>query len=148
VRPEDVVFAPVRRLGELLRERRLSPVALAETFLDRLERLGPRYNAVVTITRARALEQARRAEGEIAAGRYRGPLHGIPYGAKDLLATSGGIPTTWGAAPFKDRVFDFDATAIRKLEGRARCSAPSSRWWSWPAAWATASPMPPSPDPA
>ena len=116
MRSEDVVFVPVRRLGELIRERRLSPVALTETFLDRLERLGPRYNAVVTVTRARALEQARRAEGEIAAGRYRGPLHGVPYGAKDLLATSGGIPTTWGAAPFKDRVFDFDATAIRKLE--------------------------------
>ena len=62
VMPEDVVFTPVRRLGELLRERRLSPVALAETFLDRLERLGPRYNAVVTVTRDRALEQARRAE--------------------------------------------------------------------------------------
>jgi len=113
---EQVVFASVRRLGELIRERRLSPVTLAETFLERLERLGPRYNAVVTVTRARALEQARRAEAEIAAGCYRGPLHGIPYGAKDLLATSGGIPTTWGAAPFKDRVFDFDATAIVKLE--------------------------------
>jgi len=113
---EDVVWSPVRRLAEGIRSRRLSPVALAETFLDRLERLGPRYNAVVTVTRARALEQARRAETEIAAGSYRGPLHGVPYGAKDLLATSGGIPTTWGASPFKDRVFDFDATAIRKLE--------------------------------
>jgi aspartyl-tRNA(Asn)/glutamyl-tRNA(Gln) amidotransferase subunit A len=113
---EDVVFRPVRQLAEAVRARRLSPVALAETFLDRLERLGPRYNAVVTVTRARALEQAGRAEREIAAGRYRGPLHGIPYGAKDLLATSGGIPTTWGAAPFKDRVLDFDATAIVKLE--------------------------------
>jgi aspartyl-tRNA(Asn)/glutamyl-tRNA(Gln) amidotransferase subunit A len=112
----DLVWSPVRRLAEGLRARRLSPVALAEAFLDRLERLGPRYNAVVTVTRDRALEQARRAEAEIAAGRYRGPLHGIPYGAKDLLATAGGIPTTWGAAPFKDRVFDFDATVIRKLE--------------------------------
>ncbi len=113
---EDVIFVPVRQLADGVRTGRLSPVALAETFLDRLERLGPRYNAVVTVTRARALEQARRAEAEIAAGRYRGPLHGIPYGAKDLLATSGGIPTTWGAAPFKDRCFDFDATAILKLE--------------------------------
>ncbi|HSL51235.1 MAG TPA: amidase family protein, partial [Candidatus Deferrimicrobiaceae bacterium] len=113
---EDVVFTPLRQLADGIRARRLSPVALAETFLDRLERLGPRYNAVVTITRARALEQARRAEAEIAAGRYRGPLHGIPYGAKDLLATSGGIPTTWGAAPFKDRCFDFDATAVLRLE--------------------------------
>ena len=113
---EDVVFQSVRALAEGVRTRRLSPVMLAETFLDRLERLGPRYNAVVTVTRDRALEQARRAEAEIASGRYLGPLHGIPYGAKDLLATSGGIPTTWGAAPFRDRVLDFDATVIQKLE--------------------------------
>src|SRR3989454_438021 len=84
--------------------------------VDRLERLAPAYNAVVTVTRGRATEQARRAEREIAAGRYRGPLHGIPYGAKDLLATSGGIPTTWGAAPLREQCFDFDATVIRKLE--------------------------------
>ena len=83
------VFLPVRELAEAVRARRISPVELAETFLDRLERLGPRYNAVVTLTRERALVQARRAEGEIAAGRWRGPLHGIPYGAKDLLATAG-----------------------------------------------------------
>jgi Asp-tRNA(Asn)/Glu-tRNA(Gln) amidotransferase A subunit family amidase len=113
---DDVLFTPVRQLAEGIRARRLSPVALAETFLERLERFGPRYNAVVTVTRARALEQARRAEAEIAAGRYRGLLHGIPYGAKDLLATSGGIPTTWGAAPFRDRCFDFDATVVRRLE--------------------------------
>ena len=98
------VFRPLRELADAVRERRVSPVALAETFLDRLERLGPRYNAVVTLTRDRALTEARRAEGEIAVGRWRGPLHGIPYGAKDLLATSGGIPTTWGAAPLRERV--------------------------------------------
>src|SRR6185503_824684 len=74
VSADGLVFTPVRRLAELVRERRLSPVTLAETFLERLERLGSRYNAVVTVTRERALEQARRAEGEIAAGRYRGPL--------------------------------------------------------------------------
>src|SRR5260370_24910654 len=113
---EELVFVRVRRLGELTRERRLSRGALAETFLDRLERRGPRYNAVVTVTRARALQQARRAEAEIAASRYRGPLHGIPYGAKDLLATSGGIPTSWGAAALKARAFDFAAPAIRKLQ--------------------------------
>ncbi|HEV8439293.1 MAG TPA: amidase [Methylomirabilota bacterium] len=107
---------PVRRLGELVRDRRVSPLALAETFLDRLERFGPGYNAVVTITRDRAMAEARRAEREIAAGRYRGPLHGIPYGAKDLLATAGGIPTTWGAAPFREQRFDYDATVVRKLE--------------------------------
>jgi aspartyl-tRNA(Asn)/glutamyl-tRNA(Gln) amidotransferase subunit A len=113
---ESPIFLPVRRLAELVRARRVSPVALAEMFLDRLDRLGPAYNAVVTITRIRAMAAAARAEREIAAGRYRGPLHGIPYGAKDLLATAGGIPTTWGAAPFRERCFDFDATAIAKLE--------------------------------
>ena len=110
------VFAPIRQLAARVRGREVSPVALAERFLERLERLGPRYNAVVTMTRDRALDEARRAEREIAAGRYRGPLHGIPYGAKDLLATAGGMPTTWGAAPFRDQRFDFDATAIRRLE--------------------------------
>jgi Asp-tRNA(Asn)/Glu-tRNA(Gln) amidotransferase A subunit family amidase len=111
-----VVFRPIRQLAELVRSRQLSPVTLAETFLDRLERLGPTYNAVVTITRDRAIEQARRAEREIAAGHYRGPLHGIPYGAKDLLATSGGIPTTWGAVPLREQRFDHDATVIRNLD--------------------------------
>ncbi len=112
---ESVVLVPVRRLAELVRTRRVSPVALAETFLERLETLGPKYNAVVTVTRDRALEEAQRAEREIATGRYRGPLHGIPYGAKDLLATAGGIPTSWGAAPLRRQTFDEDATAIRRL---------------------------------
>lgn len=88
---------------------------LCERALTRLEGLGPRYNAVVTITRERAIEEARRAERELAAGRDRGLLHGIPYGAKDLLATAGGIPTTWGAAPLREQRFDFDATVIRRL---------------------------------
>ena len=113
---DAAVFAPVRALAEGVRARRISPVVLAELFLDRLERLGPRYNAVVTVTRERALAAARRAEREIAGGRYRGPLHGIPYGAKDLLATAGGIPTTWGAAPLREQRFDFDATVIGKLD--------------------------------
>jgi aspartyl-tRNA(Asn)/glutamyl-tRNA(Gln) amidotransferase subunit A len=113
---DEPVFVPVRQLGEMIRAGAVSPVQLAETFLHRLETLGPRYNAVVTLTRERAMEQARRAERELAAGRDFGPLHGIPYGAKDLLATSGGIPTSWGAAPLKDQRFDEDATVIRKLE--------------------------------
>jgi aspartyl-tRNA(Asn)/glutamyl-tRNA(Gln) amidotransferase subunit A len=112
----DHVFTPIWELGEKIRAGKASPVELAETFLDRLENLGPRFNAVVTVTRERALEQARRAEREIGRGEYRGPLHGIPYGTKDLLATSGGIPTTWGAAPFRDQTFDHNATVIRKLE--------------------------------
>jgi len=107
---------PIRELGELVRTRQVSPVELAETFLARLEAIGPRYNAVVTVTPERAMEQARRAESEIAAGDYKGLLHGIPYGAKDLLATSGGIPTTWGAAPLREQVFDYDAAVVRRLE--------------------------------
>jgi aspartyl-tRNA(Asn)/glutamyl-tRNA(Gln) amidotransferase subunit A len=110
------VFRPLRELAEAVRTRQVSPVTLAETFLARLETLGPRYNAVVTVTRERALIAARRAEAEIAAGRWRGPLHGIPYGAKDLLATSGGVPTTWGAAPLREQRFDYDATVVRRLE--------------------------------
>ena len=94
----------------------MSPTGLATVFLERLENLGPEYNAVVTITKERAMEQAERAEAEIKKGHYRGPLHGIPYGAKDLLATSRGIPTTWGAAPFRNRMFDFDASVVTKLE--------------------------------
>ncbi len=110
-----MIFTPVGELAALVRAREISPVELAEHFLERLERLGPKYNCVVTVMRQHALTQARRAEGEIAAGRYRGPLHGIPYGAKDLLATAG-APTTWGAAPYKAQHFDFDATVIRRLE--------------------------------
>jgi aspartyl-tRNA(Asn)/glutamyl-tRNA(Gln) amidotransferase subunit A len=110
------VFTPVRELAEAVRTRQVSPVELAEAFLDRLQRLGPRYNAIVTVTRQRALAEARRAENEIAAGGWRGPLHGIPYGVKDLLATTGGIPTTWGAAPLRAQRFDFDATVVRRLE--------------------------------
>jgi len=113
---DEPVFVPLRQLGGMIRAGAVSPVQLAETFLHRLETLGPRYNAVVTLTRERAMDEARRAERELAAGRDLGPLHGIPYGAKDLLATSGGIPTSWGAAPLKDQRFDEDATVIRKLE--------------------------------
>ena len=107
----ELLFKPVRELAALVRTRQLSPVALTELYLDRLERLGPKYNAVVTITRERALSQARRAEGEIAAGRYRGALHGIPYGAKDLLATAG-TPTTWGAAPYRELVHQGQAPQV------------------------------------
>jgi aspartyl-tRNA(Asn)/glutamyl-tRNA(Gln) amidotransferase subunit A len=110
------VFRTIRELAEAVRTRQVSPVQLTEVFLDRLEKLGPRYNAGVSVTRQRALAEARRAEGEIAAGGWRGPLHGIPYGAKDLLATAGGIPTTWGAAPLRGQTFDFDATVIQRLE--------------------------------
>ncbi len=111
----EVLWRPVRELGELVRSRKVRAVELAEFYLDRLERIGHRYNAVVTVMRDHALGQARRADAEIASGRWRGPLHGIPYGAKDLLATAG-ASTTWGAAPYHEQRFDFDATVIRKLE--------------------------------
>src|SRR5262245_38301804 len=110
----DTLYAPVRELGRLIRAKRVTSQALTEAYLDRLEKLGPKLGAVVTVTRKLALEQARKADQEIQAGRYRGPLHGIPYGVKDLLATKG-IPTTWGADPYREQVFDFDATVVRKL---------------------------------
>ena len=112
---DDVFFSSIRELGALLRSRRLSAVELAEACLDRLQRIGPQLGAVVTLTRERALAQAHRANQELLAGHDRGPLHGIPYGAKDLLATKG-IPTTWGAEPLREQVFDHDATVVERLE--------------------------------
>jgi aspartyl-tRNA(Asn)/glutamyl-tRNA(Gln) amidotransferase subunit A len=111
---EDILYASVRAQAELIRDRKLSPVALTEAYLDRLERLGPKLGAVVTITQDLARKEAEQAEKEIKSGKYRGPLHGIPYGVKDLLATKD-IPTTWGAEPYKDQVFDYDATVVKKL---------------------------------
>jgi aspartyl-tRNA(Asn)/glutamyl-tRNA(Gln) amidotransferase subunit A len=111
---EDTLYLSVRELAAEVRARRLSPVALAEAYLDRLDKLGPKLGAVVTVTRELALDEARAAEKEVNAGTYRGPLHGIPYGVKDLLATKG-VPTTWGAEPYKDQVFDYDATVVKKL---------------------------------
>jgi len=110
----DLLYLPVRELSARVRSRKLSPVKLTEVCLDRLETLGPKLNAVVTVMRDSALREALTAEAEIRRGRSRGPLHGIPYGVKDLLATKG-VPTTWGAEPYKDQVFDFDATVVRKL---------------------------------
>jgi aspartyl-tRNA(Asn)/glutamyl-tRNA(Gln) amidotransferase subunit A len=111
----ECVYTPIRQLSELIRTNNVSPVELTETFLSRLENIGPKYNAVVTVTRERAMTQAHKAEDEIESGVYRGLLHGVPYGAKDLLATSGGIPTTWGATPFRNQTFNFDATIIKRL---------------------------------
>lgn len=111
---DDTTFATIRELGERIRARQLSPVALTEAYLDRLEKLGPKLGAVITITREPAMKEARAADKEIRAGRYLGPLHGIPYGAKDLLATRG-IPTTWGAEPYRKQILDYDATVIRRL---------------------------------
>ncbi len=111
---ETEMFSTVRELGNAIRTRKLSPVELTEAYLTRLETLGPKLGAVITVTRELALEQARAAEKEIAAGHYRGPLHGIPYGAKDAFSAKG-IPTTWGTAPYRNQVFDYDATVITLL---------------------------------
>jgi aspartyl-tRNA(Asn)/glutamyl-tRNA(Gln) amidotransferase subunit A len=109
-----LAFAPISELSHRLRAGEFSSVELTRFFLERLEAFGPRYNCVVTLTRDLALEQAERADAERKASHVRGPLHGIPYGAKDLLATKS-IPTTWGCPTYKDRIFDHDATAITKL---------------------------------
>ena len=113
--PHTYAAAPIRELGRMLRARETTSLELTEHALALLETRGRALNAVVTVTRERALREATRADVELASGHDRGPLHGIPYGAKDLLATAN-IPTTWGAAPYRDQVFDYDATVVRKLE--------------------------------
>jgi aspartyl-tRNA(Asn)/glutamyl-tRNA(Gln) amidotransferase subunit A len=112
--PDDTFFLSVRELAAKIKAHKMGPVELTKGYLARLEKFGAKLGAVATITRDLALQQAKQAEQEIAAGRYRGPLHGIPYGAKDLLATKG-IKTTWGAPPFRDQVLKYDATVIQKL---------------------------------
>ena len=112
---EDVLYSSVRDLGGRIRAGKVSPVELTEAYLARLEKLGPKLGAVVTITKERAMEEARAADTEIRARKFRGPLHGIPYGLKDLVATRG-IPTTWGAEPFRKQTFDYDGTVARRLK--------------------------------
>lgn len=107
-------FTTVTKWAERLRRHEVTSVELTQFYLDRLERLGPQFNAVVTVTRDLALEQAKLADRDFAAGRDHGPLHGIPYGVKDLLATRG-IPTSWGSGPLREQVFDYDATVIERL---------------------------------
>lgn len=112
---DDLAFFPVSRLAELLRTRAITSEQLTRMYLARLKKYGPILEAVITLTEDRALQQAKRADEEIAGGKYRGPLHGIPYGAKDLLAVSG-YRTTWGATPYKNQMTDEDATVIKRLE--------------------------------
>lgn len=111
---DDHAFATIPVLGARLRAGEISSLELTRYFLERLESRGPRYNCLVTSCRDRAIEEAKLADDELKNGRDRGPLHGIPYGAKDLLATRG-YPTTWGAEPFRGRVIDRDAAVVRKL---------------------------------
>lgn len=111
---EDIAFAPVSALSRWLESRALSSERLTRIYLERLQRFDPKLKCVITLAPELALEQARRADKELAAGRYRGPLHGIPWGAKDLVDTAG-IPTTYGAEPFRDRVPTVDATVVERL---------------------------------
>jgi Asp-tRNA(Asn)/Glu-tRNA(Gln) amidotransferase A subunit family amidase len=111
---DDLAFATLPQLAELVRTRKVSPVELTKLYLARLKKYGPKLNCVVTLTEDLALSQAAEAEREIKAGRYRGPLHGIPWGAKDLFATKG-IRTTWGAEPYRDQVIDYDSTVVERL---------------------------------
>ncbi|NOZ71749.1 MAG: amidase [Chloroflexi bacterium] len=112
---EELAFWPLTHLARLLHSRQVSAVALTEMYLERLQRYDPLLHCVVTLTPELALAQARRADAELSAGHSRGPLHGIPYGVKDLLAVKG-YPTTWGATPFREQVLDENASVVQKLE--------------------------------
>ena len=117
-RPADLeaaAFYPVTQLAELIRARQVTSLELTEMYLARLKRYDPALKCVAAYTEELAIAQATRADAEIARGLYRGPLHGIPWGAKDLLATRG-YPTQWGAAPYQDQVIDLDATVVQRLE--------------------------------
>ncbi len=111
---EEVLYQSVAELGPQIRSRKISPAELTESYLQRIRRYGEKLNAFETVTADIARREARTAEAEINAGKYRGPLHGIPYGAKDLLAVAG-VRATWGATPCKNQMFDYDATVVRKL---------------------------------
>ena len=112
---EDVCFASARELSELVRTKKISSLALTQMYLERLKRYDPQLHFVITLTEERALIKAKEADRDLAAGKYRGPLHGLPWGAKDLLAVAG-YATTWGAGGFEKQTFDEDATVVTRLD--------------------------------
>ncbi len=112
--PDDIAFLPAHRLAALIRARKITSVALTDIYLTRLKRLNPTLLCAVTIMEDTARREAAAADAEIAAGKYRGPLHGLPYGVKDLFNTKG-VPTTWGAPDFQDRIIDDDAEVVLRL---------------------------------
>src|ERR1039457_3092848 len=114
-RVDDLAFATVSELANLLRARKVTSLALTQMYLDRLKHYDSKLRFVISLTEERALTQAKAADAEIAAGKYRGPLHGIPWGAKDLLAVKG-YPTTWGAGGFEQQHFDEDAEVVKRLD--------------------------------
>ena len=111
---EDIAYAPVTRLARWIEKRQLKSERLTNLYLERLDRFNPKLRCVITLMRESGLAQARRADQEISVGKYRGPLHGVPWGAKDLLDTAG-IPTTYGAEPFRNRVPSADAAVVKRL---------------------------------
>src|SRR5688572_15713517 len=113
--PASLAFATVAELSALLHAGKVTSVELTRMYVDRIKKHDPTLLAVITLLEERALAQAERADAEMKAGKSRGPLHGIPYGAKDLLSVKG-VPTTYGVAPYKEQIFDFDATVISRLE--------------------------------
>src|SRR5437879_11482980 len=113
---EEIFYLSVSELAKRIESKKLSPLDLTQAYLDRSQKFGSRFNAYALLTPEIALEQAKAAEKEIQRGHYRAPLHGIPYAAKDLLAVKG-LPTTWGAKPYANQVFDYNATVIDHLRG-------------------------------
>ncbi len=111
---EEIAFLPAHRLSALIRAGRITSARLTDIYLERLQRLNPTLLAAVTIMPEQARAEAKKADAEIAAGRYRGPLHGLPYGVKDLFATKG-VPTSWGTGDFENRIIDEDAEVVRRL---------------------------------
>ncbi len=112
---EELAFANIPKLAEYIRTKKVSSVALTEMYIERIRRFNPSLHFLITLTEERAMAQAKAADAEIASGTYRGPLHGLPWGAKDLLAVKG-YPTTWGASIFEHQTFDYDATVVKRLD--------------------------------
>ncbi len=112
--PSEIAFLPVHKLAVLIKSRKITSTQLTQLYIDRLKKYGDTLKCVITLMETEALSAAKRADEEIASGKYRGPLHGIPYGIKDLLSVKG-TKTTWGAVPYKDQVIDETATVVKKL---------------------------------
>jgi len=139
-RPEsldELAYAGVAHLSEMVRTRKVKPSELTEMYLSRLKRYDPQLHCVINLTEERARKQAKELDAEIARGKYRGPLHGLPWGAKDLLAVKG-YPTTWGAGLYKDQSFDYDAEVVKRLDNAGAvlvakltlgALAQGDRWW-------------------
>lgn len=136
VNKSDLAFMSVRELAELIRTKQISSLELTQFFLERLKTYDKQLACVITLTEDLAIQQARKADAEIAKGKYRGLLHGIPYGAKDLLAKKG-YKTTWGSVPFKDQVLDYDATVVTRLEeaGAVLCAKLTLGELAWGDVW-------------